>query len=986
MSLSIGILGLLIRLIAVIKATLLFRYSTNYRVILLNVILLPFLIHPVINLGFSFESWGDLPDSILMLYSGTSILTFVSAHFVGYYIKQFTQTNKDIERRQEVFDQFINICPSLYFILVKDHIVYCNPATSYITGFSEEELVGMHYAKIFHPDCREHIEKIVATQEADSTIVQETVCLASKQGESRWINATFTSLLYNGEPALAASAQEITKQLISEKALLQAEERLRFAVEATNLVVWDYDPHNDKIHIETAPSVFPIKNYPEYFSFNSFLKYVIPQDRERVRSTAEAIKNRNTRFDIDFRIHTPTIREEWWHMEGRSFAESQDQPARIIGTSRCIDLQKKAQEALEKKEELIRFQANLLSTIGQAVIAQNTQGEVMYWNDAAKTLFGEIPEKELPINLNKYIPAEHRIINMPEIMNTLKAGNKWQGELQAYLLSSKVIPLYVTASPYTNKEGKFDGFIIVGTDLTDYKNIQSALEKSEERLRIRMNQLQIIYNMAEVMKEAENLHEIYRSAANGLFSVADINRLAILTYDPVNNPNFVYTKGLSQTYTPEALSQSALFKAHEQSRVIYISDLNNNTGSSQLEQIFEADGIQSMAVFPLVYHNNLLGKLVIFWDESITLSSNNKQILARIADQLAIGIIKKKTEIQLKQRTNELQTIADNIPDQIIRFDHNYQLLFANKASLNQKPYKDSHNMNLQEFIKLENLVSIWKEKADFVLQSGSMVDFEYEVQDEEHGNRRNYHALVIPEKSQDSEKAATPPEQSVLGIIRDTTENRQLQKSILDMSTRQQRKIGQDLHDELGQLLTGIGFLFAGLRQDLTQTQPTAIKELDEINALVEQAIAQTRILAEGLNPVTIELHGLTTSLERLSIHTEQLYAITCCFENNHDFTQISDEISYHIYRIAQEAITNSVKHSKASSVQLSLNLIDQKVLLTVQDDGVGFNPTEPRHGGQGLQIMKYRARMISGDLSIISSPDKGTKITCSIPYRVDK
>ena len=978
MSLSIGIIGLIIRLIAVIKAVLLFRYSRNYRVFLLNLIIAPFLIHPLINLGFSANGWANLPDSIIMLYAATSILTFVSAHFVGYYIKQFARTNKDIERRQEVFDQFINSSPVLYFIIVKERIVYCNSATSFVTGFTEEELLNMYYSNIVHPDFQNRIKAIVHSQNADSTTVQETMKVATKNGEERWIHATFTSLSYDGELAVAASAQEITRQLKSEQALLQAEERLRFAVEATNLVVWDYDPMGDKTKIETVPSGFPIKGYPEYFKFSSFLKHVIPEDRKRVQATADAIINKNTRFEIEFRIQTDTIKDEWWHMEGRSYAATENQQARIIGTSRCIDPQKKAQETLEKKEELIRFQARLLSIIGQTVIAQNSRGELVYLNNSARKMFGDIPEEEFPVDLNKYIPSRHRIINMPEIMDTLKAGNEWQGELDAYLLSEEVIPLFVTVSPYTNKEGAFDGFILVGTNLTDYKNIQSALEKSEEQLRIRMNQLQIIYNMAEVMKEAENLQEIYRSAANGLFSVSNCSRLAILTYDSARNPEFIYSEGLSNTYSSEALAQYKWFSSDEQHGAIYISNIHEDAESHQLETIFADEKIKSIAIFPLVYHGNLLGKLITFWNETVKLTSNNKQLLARIADQLAIGIIKKKAEIELKSRTNELQIITDNIPDQIIRFNSSFEILFANKASSELNSLPDFQETNLHALLQNENLSNLWKEKTEHVLTKGTMVEFEYEVPSDEASPPRHYHAMVIPDEPQ----ATDPHRRSVMGIIRDTTENRQLEKAIIDMSAQQQRKIGQDLHDELGQLLTGIGFLFAGLRQDLIQHDLASTNDLNEINKLIEQAIAQTRILAEGLNPVTLELHGLSTSLERLAIHTEQVYNISCCFESNYEFKHFSDEISYHLYRIAQEAITNSVKHSNATLIQLSLRLDSKTAVLTIEDNGIGFDPFSMNYDGQGLQIMKYRARMLGGNLSIKSYPSKGTRLSCSISY----
>ena len=288
--------------------------------------------------------------------------------------------------------------------------------------------------------------------------------------------------------------------------------------------------------------------------------------------------------------------------------------------------------------------------------------------------------------------------------------------------------------------------------------------------------------------------------------------------------------------------------------------------------------------------------MVTFWDEQVHLLPVKTQILRRISDQLAIALVKKKAEIQLKHRTNELQTIADNIPDQIIRLDSNYRLLFANKATLEKTSSTKKDFADLEQFFSTKKTASLWRTKLGNVFTKGTMQEFEYETEQNGVGSARHYQAIVVPEKQPQDNQAASL--QSVVGIIRDTTENRQLQKFIVDMNARQQRKIGQDLHDELGQLLTGIGFLVAGLKKDL-EHQEAPNEDLNKISDLVEKSIAQTRILAEGLIPVTLELHGLITSLQRLTIHTEKLYNIRCTFRSNAVLDTINEETAYQIYRI---------------------------------------------------------------------------------------
>lgn len=979
MNLFLGIAGLIVRFTALAKAINLLRYNRNYRVLLLILLLLAFVISPIVNPGFSPSSWSRIPLNFVLTYFGTSLLAFASAHFLGYYVKRYTKNNQDFERRISVFDEFISTSPVLYFIIANNKIVYCNPATVIVSGYSEEELFQDTYNRIFHAEDRNLLETILEQTDEDITTTQRTIRIQNKQGEIRWLHATFTALLYNSEPAIAASAQDITQQIKTEKILQQAEERLRFAVESTELVVWDCDPIADRIRLESVPSTFPVKDYSEYFSFNSFLKYLDPRDKHKALSTLSKIKNKNTRFEIDFRVQAPGKQSEWWYMEGRSYAENNNQPARITGTSRCIQAQKKAREVIEKNEALIRFQADLLANIGQMVIAQNKDGEIVYWNSEAKKLFGKFANAPLPFNPNGHIPSEHRIINNQEIMRSLKSGKQWSGEREAYLITGETRPLHINVSPYSNTEEEFDGFIIVGTDLTEYKRIQSELKSSQEQLQVQMHRLQAIYTMAEVMKEAEDLATIYKAAADGISLVSDIDRVAILMLDEEKRLTFTYSQNLPEYYQAILLEHCTWVNETQHDHDVYISDVLMESTCPNLSQSFIDEGIRSLAAFPLSHQNKILGKVIAFWDEPVELLPVKTQILRRIADQLAIAIVKKKAEIQLKNRTNELQTIADNIPDHIVRVDSNFKLLFANKATYDHPIHTQTNLTGLEEFFSTTRMSSLWKKKLSTVFKRGIMQEFEFTAEDYNTGIPRYFQATVVPEKNQQDAQIPTP--KSVVGIIRDITENRELQKLIVDLNARQQRKIGQDLHDELGQLLTGIGFLVAGLKKDL-ENQNIPYDDLATINELVEKAIAQTRILAEGLNPVTLELHGLTTSLQRLALHTEKLYNIPCTFRSNKAFDSIHDETAYQVYRIAQEAITNSVKHAQPSLISVSLHQNNEHLILTITDDGRGIQQDKHRHGGQGMQIMQYRTRMIHGELTIESSPSQGTFVSCIFPF----
>ncbi len=215
-----------------------------------------------------------------------------------------------------------------------------------------------------------------------------------------------------------------------------------------------------------------------------------------------------------------------------------------------------------------------------------------------------------------------------------------------------------------------------------------------------------------------------------------------------------------------------------------------------------------------------------------------------------------------------------------------------------------------------------------------------------------------------------------------DITQRKLIERELLRVSDAEKNRIGSDLHDGLGQYLTGISCLSAALRDKLSvQTRPEA-EEAATISSLVQEAIAQTRALARGLCPVQLETAGLDTALEDLTYQVQRLHGIESRFVPSGPMPACDTNVALHLYRIAQEAINNAVKHSGAQHITVTLDFSKENKLLRIEDDGCGFDP-EVKHGpSSGLQLMPYRAAMIGGTLSITSQPSAGTKVECRFVY----
>jgi PAS domain S-box-containing protein len=214
--------------------------------------------------------------------------------------------------------------------------------------------------------------------------------------------------------------------------------------------------------------------------------------------------------------------------------------------------------------------------------------------------------------------------------------------------------------------------------------------------------------------------------------------------------------------------------------------------------------------------------------------------------------------------------------------------------------------------------------------------------------------------------------------VARDITERKRLETEIIEISNREQQRIGQDLHDGLCQELAGIELMCQVVEQKLAAKSKAEARQVGGIAEHIRQAIAHTRKLARGLFPVELETNGFMSALHELTDHAEKLFRVDCRFESL-GLVSIQDNVAAtHLYRIVQEAINNAVKHGRAKRIIVSLKPVGDKITLTVSDNGIGFL-NAPKRSGMGLHTMKYRAGVVRGALEVRSGIDGvGTTVTC--------
>jgi signal transduction histidine kinase len=356
-----------------------------------------------------------------------------------------------------------------------------------------------------------------------------------------------------------------------------------------------------------------------------------------------------------------------------------------------------------------------------------------------------------------------------------------------------------------------------------------------------------------------------------------------------------------------------------------------------------------------------------------------RSLINSLAEHIGEVVERKIAEDALKETMTRNKALLNAIPDLIFRVHKNGTILDFKKGKnlgrdLSSRKIIGMKVAKLPEhyhFIPQE-LVKQGMRNGLHVLRSSRTQIFEHRII---RGNTVFYYEVLLTVSGVDE----------VLGIMRDITERRRLENQVLEISEWEQQRIGQDLHDSLSQQLAGIAYLGKVLEQRLAAKSMDEASAASEIISLIDDAITQTKGLARGLYPIRMEDIGLMNALGELARTVEKLFTVNCHFEYDTPVL-IRDTINaIHLYRIAQEAVNNAIKHGSASDIVIGFSTDNGTTSLTIRDNGVGFRKARRDMKGMGISTMKYRANMVGATIDI-RSDEGGTTVLCSFQTKQDE
>jgi PAS domain S-box-containing protein len=339
---------------------------------------------------------------------------------------------------------------------------------------------------------------------------------------------------------------------------------------------------------------------------------------------------------------------------------------------------------------------------------------------------------------------------------------------------------------------------------------------------------------------------------------------------------------------------------------------------------------------------------------------------------------RKQAEMELLKEKEKLENITDSVNCGLLVLDDQARVAYANSVS--QKwfgPLKQIVGELCWEIFKHKNPE---KECAALkAMQTGKTVRSDIFMKSVD-GEDKLFYVIATPVKDSNGKI------HQITEVVVDITERKKMEKALLEIEEREQQRIGYELHDGLGQMLMGITLKSQNLESQLKEKSIPEAEDVSRITFLLEKTKEQLRLLMKGMLPVEMNVEGLSAALEELAWNTKEIFNVPCVFRCNMPVQLCNKIKNIHLFRIAQEAVANAVKHGRPERIEISLSRENDEFELTITDDGAGIPEISKETNGLGLKIMNYRAEMIGASLDIQSEIDRGTSITCIFYDTIDE
>lgn len=645
-----------------------------------------------------------------------------------------------------------------------------------------------------------------------------------------------------------------------------------------------------------------------------------------------------------------TTREQEVHTEAGRWYARRLMPYRTLDNRidgvviTFVDITDRKQAA----DAVVQRLAAIVESAVDAIFSTDLDGTTRTWNRGAERLYGYTSDEAVGRSVKMLVPTD-RIEQWNRIMDQLARGASLEPiETEGLRKDGQRVALAITASPLRDGVGEVVSASVIARDMSERKRNEESLRQVTAELRAKVEELATLLDILPggVLMADPRCQSITGNRAFYEMIGLPMGANLSLTTDHPDLPVGTRVCRDGRDLPPEE----------------YPMRVTGSTGRPIRD--FEHD-----LVFPD-------GRVITFLASTAALVDEHGAVRQVVGAYTDISSERKRAGAALRDREARLAAILDTAADAIVTIDAEGTVQSVNAATEHMFGYSSAEMVGRN--------VSLLMPSSFHEMHDGYLA--EYRRTKEKHliGAGREVEARRKDGTLFPVELAVSEIESLDLftGIVRDITGRKQLEREVLEVESLQQQRIGEDLHDSVAQELTALNLLAGDLTEAL-RTDPSSVSALvARLTEGLRRSQQAIRDVIRGLLPTLDDTEGLVGALADLAHRAQQEWKVKCTFEYTEPVAMFDHLTATHLYFIAQEAVHNAVKHGQPRNVHISLDS-NHVSTLRVQCDGIGLPAQVVPTAGLGLRIMRNRATVIGGALSIESATPSGTVVTCVVPRR---
>ncbi|GEM_PF-3830093 len=830
-------------------------------------------------------------------------------------------------------------------------ITFINGASRRLFGYSPEEMTGNLFLQYVAPEYRDRdMEYFKERISSGSDISDYATMIIDKQGNLKdvIVNAALTKTDDGNVSAVLGTILDVTEKKKNEEALIASEEKYRKLVESSHGLVWALDK-DYTVTFVNQDSAETLGYEPSELIGNRVTSKVPPEIAGKVASLmADSIKNKRSRIQFESIMTHKNGNPVYFLVNQALQYDSNGNFKGAISKSLDITERKKIEEQVRISEEKYR---NIVETANEGIWITDKDYKTTFVNRTLAMMLGYEVRDMLGRQLYEFLEVNDIVDTRSRLLMN-DGGKSSLHEFRFLKKSGEAIWTLMNVTPMFDNDGNFEGTLAMLTDVTEWKRSQDALKESENKYRTLLDTSPSSIRLIGLTGE---LLYVNRQTAvlHGYDNISEMIGVSV----------FELLKGHNKTISKNVLQ----------------SIIDNGFASGEI-CFARKDGSE----FPAEYYSSL------YSDEM----GRPIGIISIVNDISG----KKKAERDVLESRERLSAILDSAMDAIITTDGNRKIVLFNKSA--EKLFNcpesaamgkdvnifiperlhEAHNHHLMNFSEAHDMMKLMNTSLDVIARTfdGKEIPVETSVSKTEIGGM-NYFTVILRDIA-DRIKYETD--------LKDTNSKLHLLASHLQNVREEERLlISRDIHDQVGQELTALKMDMVMLAKEIEKSDapPDGEKVITELRAMAEltdKSIKWIRNLSTELRPDVLDRLGLFEAIEWHCKEFERRSGIKRSVTMNGSDSELSKENSIVFFRILQESLTNVLRHSGASEVEVIMSVSEESLTLVVKDNGKGITDEQLLGSSSlGLIGMKERAYMLGGTVDVCRAGEKGTSVTASIP-----